>query len=410
MITIQYLEDAPDLPARQTSAVIERLRAAAGRLPFSHLLIGWHLPAPMLEACRREAERLGLRFLRWHPLLTGDSVFQPSPDWQVVGATGRKVPGYRGLPEFTFVCPNHPRVREEITGRLKHLAGEGLYHGFFLDRLRFPSPSHNPVEDLGCFCEHCRGAASLTGLDLERVRKTVLNLGGTSWKRPSLVAGLLGGDMPDLDLESAALLRSFLEFREQSITGFLAEVSAPLRAAGMEIGLDCFSPGLTRMVGQNLGALSTRVGWIKVMSYAHTLGSAGIPYELLGLFDYLYESTGLDPSGILRSLGRTLGLELPEARRVMEKYGVSSSSLEAELRGGVQASSVPILAGFELVQIEGVAELNEVQILADLAAVKRAGAAGLAISWDLWDIPLERLELVRQVFLGNGNPRQEVPK
>ena len=32
----------------------------------------------------------------------------------------------------------------------------------------------------------------MTGLDLERVRKTVLDLGGTSWKRPSLVAGLLG--------------------------------------------------------------------------------------------------------------------------------------------------------------------------------------------------------------------------
>jgi hypothetical protein len=63
-------------------------------------------------------------------------------------------------------------------------------------------------------------------------------------------------------------------------------------------------------------------------------------------------------------------------------------------------SSLPaaLLAGIELVQVEGVTELKDTQILADLDAVRRAGGGGLAISWDLWNIPLERLELVNRIF------------
>jgi hypothetical protein len=71
----------------------------------------------------------------------------------------------------------------------------------------------------------------------------------------------------------------------------------------------------------------------------------------------------------------------------------------SELRRGVAAvaaSPAPVLAGFELVEIEGVTQLNPAQISADLAAVRRAGVAGLSISWDLRHIPLNRLEQVKK--------------
>ena len=41
------------------------------------------------------------------------------------------------------------------------------------------------------------------------------------------------------------------------------------------------------MVGQDLSGMSGIVDWIKLMTYAHTLGPAGIPFELSGLFHYL---------------------------------------------------------------------------------------------------------------------------
>jgi hypothetical protein len=398
IISLQYLEDTPDLLERETAVVVDKLRAAADCLPISHLLIGWHLPARLLDACRMEAEHLGMRFLRWHPLLTGDDVFQPRSSYQVIGASGHKVPGYCGKSEFTFVCPNHPEVREAVSRRLENLLQEGLYHGFFLDRIRFPSPTINPLGDLGCFCEHCRLRSAAIGLDLEQVRKVIVGLDQTAQGRLSLMQILLGGVAPALSKETTGLLLAFLKFRTQSVNDIVIMLSKSLKHAGVEIGLDCFSLSLAGMVGQDLGALSACADWIKVMSYAHTRGSAGIPFELLGFFDYLSIINDLDPSRILGWISDAIAIPLPATRQALEQKGISSISLEEELRRSVQASLAPVLAGFELVQIEGVTELNDTQILADLDAVRRAGVAGLSISWDLWDIPLERFDLIFRIF------------
>ena len=46
--------------------------------------------------------------------------------------------------------------------------------------------------------------------------------------------------------------------------------------------------------------------------------------------------------------------------------------------------------------MEGITRLNPAQITRDLGAVRAAGADGLVLSWDLWQMPLDRLELVRQ--------------
>ena len=398
IITIQYLEDAPELDRLDKREVVEKLRRAAEVLPITHLLIGWRLPPHLLEACRREADRSGMRFIRWHPLLTGDGSFQPRRPWQVVNLRGLPVPGFHDMPEFTFVCPNHPAVQESIQQRIAVLLQEGLYQGFFLDRIRFPSPAAGPLEHLGCFCPHCRQKAAAIGLDLPHLQHSLEQMTSQPGGRRLLVEALLG-DQLFID-EHAELdeLRRFLDFRRSSVTAFIAALSPQLRSAGMEIGLDCFSPCLTGMVGQDLAAVSASADWIKLMSYAHTLGPAGLPFELLGLLEELTYRAGLGESEALACLGWAAGLPLPDTRQGLETRGLSPQALESELRRGVKSCPAQVLAGFELVEIEGVAQLNPAQISADLAAVRRSGAAGLSISWDLRHIPLERLELVRREY------------
>jgi hypothetical protein len=46
----------------------------------------------------------------------------------------------------------------------------------------------------------------------------------------------------------------------------------------------------------------------------------------------------------------------------------------------VKACSVPVLAGLELVEMDGVTYQNPEHIQADLVGVKRANPAGLALS------------------------------
>jgi hypothetical protein len=406
LITIQYLENSPEISQLDLTLVVNKLHAAAKRLPITHLLIGWNVPISLLEACRKEAERLGIRFLRWQPLLTGDGALQPHTDWQTQGLTGNKVAGYRGLPEFTFVCPNHPDVQEAVSTHLDHLGHQGLYQGFFLDRVRFPSPSSDPINDLGCFCQYCQRKAALVGLDLSHIRVDILAQTKEQKGRLSLIETLLSGMANPANSSEWQAVSQWLAFRERSVCDFLACISQPLKEAGLEIGLDCFSSSLTHMVGQDLHGMSGIVDWIKLMTYAHTLGPAGIPYELSGLFHYLTSTTDLTEGEALDLIGHTMEVSLPSSLRALEKDGLSSLALEKEIRVGVEACSVPTLAGIELVELEGVTNLKPDQIRSDLIAVMKSGAAGLALSWDVLHISLERLDLVRQIYLEGVLPQE----
>ena len=212
---------------------------------------------------------------------------------------------------------------------------------------------------------------------------------------------LLSGQTNPEDSDQALVVSQFLAFRKRSVRDFLALIVQPLRDAQMEIGLDCFSPSLTHMVGQDLHALSELVDWIKLMTYAHTLGPAGLPYELSGFLSYLNNSTKLNEKQSLDLISQSIDLRLPNNRASLIHDGLSSLALECEVRHGIELCSAPLLAGIELVELEGVTQLSPYQIKADLTAVKQAKPAGLAISWDLLKIPLDRLVQVRQVYLSN---------
>jgi acyl-CoA synthetase (NDP forming) len=71
-----------------------------------------------------------------------------------------------------------------------------------------------------------------------------------------------------------------------------------------------------------------------------------------------------------------------------------------------------LLAGIELVDIQEVVRLQPTQIAADVGAFQAAGADGLALSWDLWHIPRERLELVRTAWarLASDLPERALPQ
>jgi hypothetical protein len=384
MLTIQYLEDSPEIDAIAPEEAGAHLRAAFDRLPLDVVIVGWRLPAALFHTCAREAARAGARLYRWHPLLTGDAIFRPRPEWRVIGLDGRPVPGFRGLPELTFLCPNRPAVREAALAHLWRAIHARGYQGVFLDRIRYPSPAADPRRLLACFCQDCRAAAAAQGLDLPAVREEIWAL------PPQTLAQAL------LDRQTAAPdgVRAFLEFRAQSVTRFVHAAAALARAEGLEVGLDCFSPALTWMVGQDLSALDPCADWTKLMTYGHTLGPAGLPFELLELAGWLAEQGAMGEPEALQCLARAAGLLLPATRSALAEDGLPPGGLAGEIRRARAAGVRTPLAGLELVRLAGVTHLSEPQIAADLQAFRSAGAAGLALSWDLRHMPLEWLELV----------------
>jgi hypothetical protein len=197
---------------------------------------------------------------------------------------------------------------------------------------------------------------------------------------------------------NAELLSKFLDFRCHSITRFVQQAAELAYSLDRAVGLDCFSPALTRMVGQDLGTLDRYCDWIKVMSYGHALAPAGIPFELLALANWLVDDKGFDETQALALLSRATHLPLPRNRIGLQKEGVPPAALKLEAQRARTAGVKIVLAGIELVEVEGITDLCPPQIEADLVAFREADVEGLALSWDLWEIPLEHLVRVRDVY------------
>jgi hypothetical protein len=380
VLTIQYLEGGREWSGVDPAAVRARLRDAFGRLPIDAVAIGWGVPPRLIEACADETTRAGAALYRWHVLLAGDGVFVPRAEWRVLGPGGEPVPAYGSGTEFTFACPN--RARAPVLAHLDAVAAEGPWAGLMLDRMRFPSPAADPATHLGCFCDDCHAAAADEGLDLAALRADLVAQLATPAGRRALVVDLLAGGSP------------LLAFRARAITRLVAEAADLLRARSLKLGLDGFSPCIAPMVGQDLAALGRLADWVKVMTYGHALGPAGMPFELSALADWLVITGSSEEAAATHLLADTSGLSLPATTAALRRDGIPPAGLALEARRARAATPATVLAGIELVDVPGLCELSDPQIRTDLAAFRASGVDGLALSWELWRTPPARLDLV----------------
>jgi hypothetical protein len=393
-IAVQYMETY-DPELHTPGAVVQCLQAAFDRLPIGMVLLGWNTPRPLADLCAAVAARHKARLFLWHPLLSGDGVFFPRPEWRPIDLDGESLSGFQGQPEFTFVCPNHPAARQAALEHLSVVLRDSPFQGVFLDRIRYPSPASDPHELLACFCQACRQAASQEGLDLEAVRLFLTNRLSQPEGGRALVESLL---TPRHARSEADLLEDFLDFRQRSINRIVQEAADRVTAQGMAVGLDCFSPRLTRMVGQDLTTLNATCEWIKIMTYTHTLGPAGLPFELLGLAGWLTRHDHLSPIRAMRCLAEASGLPLPASLSGLRTQGLAPEAILAEVQLGRSLHVSRLWMGAALVDLPGINAVSGDQYAADLAACREAAPDGLVLSWDLWHISPERLEQVRAFF------------
>jgi hypothetical protein len=399
IISVQFLEGGPESARIPPQKARDILRSAFDRLPIGNVLLGWNLPAPLVEACAEECSKRRADLYLWHPLLTGDGVLIPRPEWRTAGPDGNPISDSRGREEFTFVCPNRAAAREAVLRHLDRALSGGFFQGVFLDRIRFPSPAENPARNLACFCEACARAAESDGVDLALLRRELkLSLETAGGKE--LVARCLLSAAKE-EPPPAGGWNRWTDFRRRSVTAIVREAAGLARARGLKVGLDCFAPAFAPMVGQNPAELSAHCDWIKGMIYLRAFGPASIPYELLGWADWILDSEDGDERRAMAVLAGATGWDLPPAREAVRRGGLPSAALASEIDRGRKECARPFLAGIEMVEIPGVAELDPQRMRDDLAALAAAAPDGIVLSWDLRHIPMERLELINRM---SGSP------
>jgi hypothetical protein len=397
-ISIQYLEGGTSAAEVSPQEARARLRAAFEELPLAMVLLGWDLPPRVVEACAQECALHTADLYLWQPLLTAHGPFQPDPAWNVVALDGSPAAGRADKPEFTFVCPNRPEVRESVLQHLSAAVALGAYRGVFLDRIRFPSPAGEPARQLGCFCSACRQASGQVGLDLDHVRDDLLLLFATQESRQAATRMLLSRSNGETARGPRRSLELLLQFRLQSIAAIVKQAARLAVAGGLAVGLDCYSPTLARMVGQDLPTLAGHCDWIKVMTYARSYAPASLPFEVTRLADWLMGPGRVSEAAAMAAVAEATGWPLPSVRDELRHGGLAPSILTEELRRGRSANARPLLAGIELVEIPGVSELNPVQIRTDSEAVRAGAPDGIVLSWDLTHMPADRLRLANSLY------------
>ena len=100
----------------------------------------------------------------------------------------------------------------------------------------------------------------------------------------------------------------------------------------------------------------------------------------------------------IQLLSEATHLPFPATIKEIREKGFSPETLSIETKRALHAGNKNCLTGIELVDEEEVTNLTTEQITADLESFHDASASGLVLSWDLWFIPLERLELVKNIW------------
>ena len=395
-ISIQYLESTPATAGISPAEAHRRLRDAFEHVHLSEVLLGWDLDPRVIEACAKECTLHGADLYLWQPMLSGHGSFKVHPAWRIVALNGEPAGRADEKPEFTFMCPNCAGVMDGVLESLRRALETGLFQGVFLDRIRLPSPSVDFTRSFGCFCDACRAAAECSDLDLSAAQENLVEQLERPEGRRQALSTLLSPRTTDTELAAGSLWR-LLEFRSQSITAFVKTISSTLADRGFKVGLDCFAPTLTRMVGQDLAALAPHADWIKVMTYARAFGVASLPFELVGFVDWLVAG-GETEASALDCLAQATGWTLPGSREVIRAGGLPGSILTQEVRRGRSQGAAHFRAGIELLEIPDVSRLDHRQIQADAKAVHAAEPDGVVLSWDLWHMPAWRLDLAASLY------------
>ncbi len=378
---IQYLEPGPHLAHIAPREAAHRLHRALAALPIEGVLLGWSLSPALVASCAREAQEAGAALYLWHPLLTAQGAPPEWPSWRAIGPTGQPAPAYRNLPEFTFLCPNHPEARAFVIERLQKALQEGPFAGAFLDRIRWPSPTGNDHAHWACFCPFCQRQAAQNGLDLSLIQRILC----TRPLSAALRAIYRGEEGP---------LGEWARWREEVISDLVRGAAEMLHREKKRVGLDVWSPALAPLVGQALGALAPSADWVKVMTYLRAWGPAGLPYEVAHWARQMAEEG--EEGEALSALSRLLGLPLPPTLNAFtEGFAPHAFAIEAE-RACAFAGHAPVWVGLDLVEIPGICHIDEPTVRAALRAVRQTGIAGIVLSWDLWHIPLERLDWLKE--------------
>lgn len=301
------------------------------------------------------------------------------PELRVVGPDGKPTAG-------EWFCPNQPRARAYVAALYEDVARNYDVDGFFMDRIRYESPS------AVCYCRACRAAMEAKGLDADRVMGVMRRIAGEPAGTMTLMIGASFDNIFEND--DIVEIAQWMRFRQETIADHVAHVRTLVRKLRPEwrVGLDLITPISGPSLGQNYSMLARHCDWIKPMLYHHSTARGVRQWieataKMRGVTaDKAYEQA--------RALFLLQGTEMPATWAEFRDHGMPANWVNAQTRYcqtivGGRAEVYPGIQGWEPATGD--------EIRAMLNAAFDAGARGIT-TYCYSNMTLDKLDVYRDVF------------
>ena len=363
--------------------VEKKLTHVLSRMPVTKVIMGWALDKKLYQRTAEFLAKRNVDFYLWFPVFSETGALEELAP--LADIKGQKLE-CRSDEEFSFCCPN-PQNVEKILGIYEREFSSIYFNGVFLDRIRYPSfaNSHGSDGVLSCFCQGCRAIYKKENFNIDNIKAALTVPAADAFEIKEY-----HGNGKYIFKNSA--LSVLLRLKAKVIYNSLERICGFFREKEYGIGFDVFAPFLSPFVGQELVSLSGLCDFIKPMMYRLTNAPAGLPFETESL---LRQTGNADTQKQnfykLFGINTALRAETKCEKSMLEKKSFNLEFAAKELKGFSAASACPVYAGIEINRVKVFAETDPCYIEETVKAYAQTGIRGLALSWNLLDMPEENL-------------------
>ncbi len=379
----------------------QRLDEVMPVIPFSGLIVGSYENRAVFRELTENKKSGDPEIYLWYNLLS-DYKGQSEAE-SVITNQGKSCKKWFGWGEeaesevtesFMFSCPNHPDTRQKTLTALSNLLDKYHFDGVFLDKFRFPSPASGLDLTFSCFCPHCRKKAAEAGLDLDDVQRELRN-----WNKDRFGVSKQTDDWLRALLTEKPALKSFIQFRIDSVLDIVREVRKITDDHQVKLGFDLFSPSFAEIVGYDYEKLKQYADWVKPMTYQYAFGPAGLRLETISLIEGIQKEFGVTEKELFRAAKASVPWFTAEKYHQLKETAVPMEWIESEMKASMRLmNGTPVYFGLECVSFPGVIDVKPDEAAALLSAAYKNNADGAVLSWDLMHLPIGNLRAMRSVY------------
>ena len=374
-------------------ALEKKLKPLLSRLHINKLIMGWSFSKELYLKTAEFLAKHNIEFFLWFPVFSETGSVRSLAG--LVDMNGEEIhydqSNYKE--NFSFCCPNDPSNTEKILDIFEKDFASIPFDGIFLDKIRYPSFGQGSKKGDGyrsvfsCFCNHCLKKYNEEFFCIDDLERAL------SFNAPTLL-GIKSYNGNSIYEFNDPVITHFFLLKSSFIQKSLISICDYFRERKLGIGLDVFAPFLASFTGQDLITLSGICDFIKPMMYRITQAPAGLPFETqmflseAGSLNNTYTDNNKDNNeNIIRQFDCILGID-------SMAYPFDLDFAAQELKNLAVYSQCPVYAGLEINRIDNIADTNPDYIKKTIRSYMETGIRGLALSWDLMDVPEENLEMV----------------